>query len=133
MENGLSKLFNFRGQTIDVSDQDVFILKDSVLHDEEVKKTNVSDLFTADQSLSGSFLSFMMTVHSYQDDKNCNHSRMICRECIQLPLYVYEIDASTDNQILETPHIIIVHLAALGNGRKPDIETLNKDRGEIFS
>ena len=33
VENGLRKLFNFRGQTIDVSDQAVFILKDLGLHD----------------------------------------------------------------------------------------------------
>ena len=34
--------------------------------------------------------------------------------------------------MLENPHIIIVHLAALDNGRKPDIGTLKKDRGDIF-
>ena len=42
VENGLSKLFGFRGQTIDVSDQAVFTLKYLVLHDEEGKKTNVN-------------------------------------------------------------------------------------------
>ena len=34
VENGLSKLFDFRGQTTDMSDQAVFNLKDSGLHDE---------------------------------------------------------------------------------------------------
>ena len=34
LESGLSKLFNFRGQTIDTSDQAVFTSKDSGLHDE---------------------------------------------------------------------------------------------------
>ena len=34
MENGLSKIFNFWGQTIDVSDQAIFTLKDTGLHDE---------------------------------------------------------------------------------------------------
>ena len=34
VENGISKLFNLRGQTIDKSDQAVFILKDSGLRDE---------------------------------------------------------------------------------------------------
>ena len=43
MENGLSKLFNFQGQTIDMSYQAFFILKDLVPHDEEGNKTNVSD------------------------------------------------------------------------------------------
>ena len=34
VENGLNKTFYFRGQTIDVSDQAIFILKDLGLHDE---------------------------------------------------------------------------------------------------
>ena len=34
VENGLSKLFDFWGQTIDTSDQAVFTLNDSGLHDE---------------------------------------------------------------------------------------------------
>ena len=42
-ENGLSKLFNFQGQPIDFYDQSVFILNYSGLHNEEGKKTNVSD------------------------------------------------------------------------------------------
>ena len=70
VENGLIKIFNLRGQTIDVSDQDVLILKDSGIHDEEGKKTNVSDLLTGSQRRSGSFLYFMMTVHPYQADPN---------------------------------------------------------------
>ena len=45
-ENGLSKLFDLRGQTIDVSDQAVFILNDSVLNYEEGKKTNVTNPLT---------------------------------------------------------------------------------------
>ena len=46
MENGLNKLFNFRDQTIDVSDQDVFTLKYSGLYDAEGNKINASDLIT---------------------------------------------------------------------------------------
>ena len=38
VENGLSKLFHFRGWTIDVSDQVIFILQDSGLQNEEEKK-----------------------------------------------------------------------------------------------
>ena len=34
VENGLSKLFDFRGKIIDVSDKSIFILKDLGLHDE---------------------------------------------------------------------------------------------------
>ena len=47
MKNGLSKIFDFLGHTIDVSDQTVFILKDSGIYDEEGKKTNVSYSLTA--------------------------------------------------------------------------------------
>ena len=39
VENGISKLFDFRGQNIDVPGQAVFILKDSVIHGEEGKKS----------------------------------------------------------------------------------------------
>ena len=55
VENGLCKLFDLRGQTIDVSDQAVFILKDSGIHEEEGKKTNVSNPLTAGQRGSGRF------------------------------------------------------------------------------
>ena len=37
VENGLGKLFDFQGQTINTSDQAVSALKDSGLHDEEGK------------------------------------------------------------------------------------------------
>ena len=57
---------------------------------------------------------------------------MTCRSCIKLPLYVDVIDARIDTHMLKTPHIILVHLAALDNGRKPDIGTLKKDRDDIF-
>ena len=46
----LSKIFDLRGQTSDVSDQSIFILKDSGLHDEEGNKTNISNRITSDQS-----------------------------------------------------------------------------------
>ena len=70
MENDLSKLFDFWGQTIDVYDQAVFILKDLVIHDEEGKKTNVSNLLTLSQRRAGIFLYFMMMVHPDQADLN---------------------------------------------------------------
>ena len=99
VENGLRKLFNLRGQTIDVSDQAVFILKDSGLHDEEGKKTNVSDPLTTAQMRSGIFLSFMMTVQPDQDDPDCKYSRMTCRACVQLSLDVDGIYASIYNKM----------------------------------
>ena len=53
--------------------------------------------------------------------------------CVKLPLYLDGMDASIDTQILKTPHHLLVYLAALENGRKTDIGTLKKDRGDIFS
>ena len=73
-----------------------------------------------------------MMVHPDQDGPNCKHSRMACRACAKLPLYVYGIDASIDNKILKTSHIILTHFAALDNGRNPDIGALKKERGYIF-
>ena len=58
---------------------------------------------------------------------------MTCRACIQLLLDLYGIDASIDTHMLENLHIILVHFAALDNGRNPDIGTLKKYRGDIFS
>ena len=58
---------------------------------------------------------------------------MTCRACVKLPLDVYWIYASIDTQIIKTPHDILVHFAALDNYRKPDIGTLKKEMGDIFS
>ena len=132
MENGLSKIFYLQGQKIDVSDQAVFTLVNSGLHDEEGRKTNVSNPLTASQRRSGSFLSFMMTVHPDQADPNCNHNCMTCREFFKLPPDVYWIDASIDTQILKNPHYPLVHLAALENGINPDIGAIKKGRGETY-
>ena len=57
---------------------------------------------------------------------------MNCRACIKIPLDVYGIDASIDTQMMNTPHDILVQLAALDNGRMIDIGTLKKDKGDIF-
>ena len=58
VENGLSKFFHSQGQTIDTSDQAIFILKDSDLHDDEEKKMNTSNPLTAAQRQSGHFFVF---------------------------------------------------------------------------
>ena len=52
-ENGLSQLTDLRFQTIDVSDQYIFVLKDSGVYDEEEKKNNVSDKYTVVLQLIG--------------------------------------------------------------------------------
>ena len=58
------------GQTIDTSDQAVFTLKDSGLHDEEGKKINISDLITASQRQSCSFIiGGIVTHHSFSTDE----------------------------------------------------------------
>ena len=58
---------------------------------------------------------------------------MTCRDCIQLPLNLYGIDSSIDNQMMKSPHDLLVHLVSLYNVINPDIGTLKKDRGDIFS
>ena len=115
-----------------MSDEAVFTLKDSGLHDEEGKKTNVSNLLTEYQRRSGSFLSFMMMFHTEQDDPNFNYSRMNCRAFVQLPLYVDGICDSLDTQMLKIPHCFLIYLVDLKYGRKTDYGTLNKYRGAYF-
>ena len=58
---------------------------------------------------------------------------MTYRPCVQLPLDVDGIDARIDTQTMKTPHGLLVKLAALENLRKPDIGTLKKKRGGVFS
>ena len=74
-----------------------------------------------------------MTFHPDQADPNCKQSRITCISFIQFPLDVDGIYARIYTQMLKPPHILIVHLADLDNGRQPDIGTLKKDRGDIFS
>ena len=133
VENGLTKLFDFQDQTIDVSDQAIFILNYLGLRDEEVKKTDISDLLTAAQKRSGHFLSFMVTVYPDQDDPKFNYICMTFRACIKIPFNVYGIYASIYTQMMKKPHVILVHLVDLYYGRNTDIGTLKKDRGDIFS
>ena len=80
VENELNKLFDFQGQTIEVSDQSVFTLKYLGLHEEEGKKINISEPITAAQSQSGHFLSFIMTVHPYQADPTLKNSHTTYRD-----------------------------------------------------
>ena len=122
----LIKLFNLQARTIDMSDQDVFTLKDSGLHDEEGKEIITSNPLTAAHRQSGHFLSFIMTVHPYQAGPNYKHISITCRACIQLPLYVNGINISIDTQMLQNPNYLPVHLVDLENGRNPDIGTLKK-------
>ena len=58
---------------------------------------------------------------------------MTCRACIQLSLDVNGIYDIIDTQMTKNPHDILVHLTALESGRNPDISTLKKHRGVIFS
>ena len=129
----MSKLFDFRGQTTERSDQAIFTLKDAGLHDDEGEKINTSDPLTASQRRSDSFLSFQMTVHPAQADPTCKHSIMNCRACVKLLLYLDRIDARINIQMMRTTHDLLFHLAYLDNGRKAEIGTLKKEKGCIFS
>ena len=75
----------------------------------------------------------MMTVHPYQADPKYKHSQINWRACVQLSIDVDGIYAIINTQILKTPHDILFHLEAYENGRKPEIGTLNKKKGYIFS
>ena len=59
VENAFYKIFGLQGQTIDVTDQAVFISWDLVLHNEEGEKTNLSNLIKSSQRQSGSFQLFI--------------------------------------------------------------------------
>ena len=54
----MNNIFHLRGHTIYVSDQAVFTLKYLVIHDEEGKKINISDLITATRRRQGCFFVF---------------------------------------------------------------------------
>ena len=101
VENGLSKIFYFRFQTIDMSDQSIFNLKDSGLHNKEVNRINISDPLTAAHRSSSRFLLFMMMIHPDQADPNCNHSRMTCMYRFQLLLDIDGIYDRINTQILK--------------------------------
>ena len=58
---------------------------------------------------------------------------MACRACVQILLYVDGIYAGINNQMPKTPHDLIVHLADFDNGRNPEIGTIKKEKGYIFS
>ena len=74
-----------------------------------------------------------MTVHPYQAGPNCKHSRKTFRACVKIPIELDVIYASNNIRMLKSPHDILVHLVALGNGINPDIGTFKKDRGDVFT
>ena len=73
-----------------------------------------------------------MKLHLDQSDPKYKHSRMTCMAFVQLELDLDGIYAIIDNQMLKTPHDILVHLSTLDYGRKPDIVTLKKEKGDVF-
>ena len=58
---------------------------------------------------------------------------MTCRAYIQLPLKLGGLEARIDTQMTKILPGLLVHLAGLDNGINPDIGTIKKDRGSIFS
>ena len=76
-------------------------------------------------------MSFMMRVHSVQSDANYNYSRITCRDCIKLPLYVDGIYMpALKLQLLKKT--IKCRLENLDIGKNSDISTLKKYRDDIF-
>ena len=103
VENGLSTLFDFRGQTINTSDQAVFTLNDSGRHDDDGKKINISEPLTAAQRRLCSFPPFIMAIQTDQAEPNCKPICMTCRACVQLPIDVYGIDAGINIKMTSPP------------------------------
>ena len=58
---------------------------------------------------------------------------MTCRACVWLLLDVDEVYAIICTQILKTPNFLLAHVLDLNNNIKPDIGTLKKYRGGVFS
>ena len=70
--------------------------------------------------------SFVMTVHPNQADPKFKYIHMTCRACVQIPLYENWTDNIIENEILDTPHDILVHLTALKNGRNQALSSSRK-------
>ena len=104
-----------------MSEQSVFTLKYSLIHDEDENIINIGDPLSATQSKSCHILSFMMTFNPYQTDTKYKKIHMTCFECVQLPLYFYGVDDIIDTQIIKLPYNMLVHLSALDYERKPDM------------
>ena len=58
---------------------------------------------------------------------------MTHRNYVKLPLDENKIDTINNSLMLNLPNDILVHLEALENWGKPEIVTLKKDRGDVFS
>ena len=71
-------------------------------------------------------------VHLDQADTKFKYSHMTCRECVQLKLDANRIDVILENQIMNAPSEILVHLAALKKVIKPDISHLINKWGAYF-
>ena len=74
-----------------------------------------------------------MTVHTEQAEPNYKHRCMTCRACVKLLVDAYGIDSSINVQMLKTPNDLLVRLVDLGYGINPEIGTLRKEKGDIFS
>ena len=67
-----------------------------------------------------------MMIQPYQVDPKCKQSHMPCQDFVQLTLYIDEIDARIDTQILKTTHHLLFHLLDLEYGENLDIGTPKK-------
>ena len=59
VKNGLNKIFDLQGQSIDVSDQDLFVLTHESLHEKEGRKTTIGDPLSEGQRQTHRLLSFI--------------------------------------------------------------------------
>ena len=96
-------------------------------------KTNIKNPLAAVQRQLSCIFYFIVMFFPYQDDPKCEYSCVTYRAYVQSPLDTNGINASIYNQMLNNANVILVHLLALGYGRKPDICTLKKYKGCVFS
>ena len=86
----------------------------------------MNDQLTADQRRSGSFMSFIITVHPDQADTKYKYSSITCMACVQISLDTNGIDDSIYIHMLNNPHYILIFLEALENGINLHMDTLKK-------
>ena len=127
------KIFDFQGHIIDVSIQEIFVLTDAGLNYAEGEKITIGDPLSEGQRRTGRLLFFTITVYLYKSISKRTYRRMPSRDRVKLPLYIDGIYARIETNILKNSLDILVQLACLESGQKPDILVFSeKRRGEGY-
>ena len=116
-----------------MSNQAVSVLSNVELREKERGGITTGDPLKANQIKSDRFLYFIIMVSPDQEYPKNKYIHMYGRKYLQPPLYTVGIDDIINNQIINTHHEILVHLADLSKKRKPEIGNIKKERGDVFS